>query len=213
MPLPFSLDAFLDVFGAYNSALWPAVLALWLVTAGAVVPWMRLGRPSGRVLLALLAVHWIWSGVAYHWLFFSRINPAALVFGALFVFQGLVFTALAVIARARFDIARDVRGAIGGALVVYALAYPLIGLAAGLRYPRLPLFAVPCPTTLLTAGLLINASDVPRLAKIVPMLWAAVGGTAAVALAIHADWALVVAALVLAVDVIAPQALGVRRAG
>ncbi len=37
MNLPFSHDAFLDVFGAYNTALWPAVVALWLATAAAVL--------------------------------------------------------------------------------------------------------------------------------------------------------------------------------
>jgi len=29
MRLPFSREAFFDVFAAYNSALWPAVVAPW----------------------------------------------------------------------------------------------------------------------------------------------------------------------------------------
>ena len=211
MSLPFSRDAFLDVFAAYNAALWPAVVTLWLVTAGAVGPWMRLGRPSGRVLMALLAVHWIWSGVAYHWLFFSRLNPAALVFGALFTLQGLLFGVLAALAQARFGLARNARGVLGGVFVIYALAYPAIGIAAGLRYPRVPLFAVPCPTTLLTAGWLINATGVPRVVRIIPALWAVIGSTAAIALGIRADWALVAAAVALVIDGVAPQALGARE--
>ena len=28
MPLPFTHDQFLDVFGAYNRALWPAVILI-----------------------------------------------------------------------------------------------------------------------------------------------------------------------------------------
>ena len=71
MNLPFSHDAFLDVFGSYNAQLWPAVAALWVVTAILVLRWMRNGRTEGRRPFALLAVHWAWSGIAYHW-FCSR---------------------------------------------------------------------------------------------------------------------------------------------
>jgi len=47
MNLPFSHDAFLDVFGAYNAAVWPAVMLLWLVTAGVVFALFRTGRLNG----------------------------------------------------------------------------------------------------------------------------------------------------------------------
>jgi hypothetical protein len=33
MELPFSDDAFLDTFGAYNSALWPALVFFGVATA------------------------------------------------------------------------------------------------------------------------------------------------------------------------------------
>src|SRR5688572_3985311 len=36
-------------------------------------------------LSALLAWHWAWSAVAYHMAFFTRINPAAWPFAALFL--------------------------------------------------------------------------------------------------------------------------------
>ena len=32
--MPFSADAFFDVFAAYNQALWPFAATLWLFTAG-----------------------------------------------------------------------------------------------------------------------------------------------------------------------------------
>ena len=64
MNLPFSHDAFLDVFGAYNAAVWPAVMLLWLVTAGVVFALFRTGRLNGQALFWLLALHWAWSGVA-----------------------------------------------------------------------------------------------------------------------------------------------------
>jgi hypothetical protein len=211
MNLPFSHDAFLDVFGAYNAALWPAAILLWLFTTGFVLAWFRTVRINGRAMFWLLAVHWAWSGVAYHWFFFRSINPAAPIFAMLFIMQAAVFVWLAVVSRGSTRLSPDLRGIIGGALVVYGLAYPLVGVAFGLEYPRLPLFAVPCPTALITAGLLVTATGVPRLVNAVPILWAAIGSSAAFLLGIRADLALVVAGAVLAVDTLVPSALG-RRA-
>jgi hypothetical protein len=212
MQLPFSHDAFLDVFGAYNSLLWPAVLLLWAATAIVVWAWLHGGGVSRRLLFVLLAVHWAWSGIAYHWLFFRSINPAATIFAALFMVQAVLFVWLAVGANTRAAAPIGVRGAVGGALILYGLIYPFIGLAVGLEYPRLPLFAVPCPTTLVTVGVLVAAVGVPRLAAVVPVLWAVVGSSAAFALGIRADLALVVAAAVLVLDLAVPSVLGRRAA-
>lgn len=209
MQLPFSREAFLDVFGAYNAAFWPAATALWIVTALVAFKWLR-GRAGARAVLALMAVHWAVSGVFYHWLFFRAINPTATMFGAFFVLQALLFSWLAVASKGRFAPGRRPRGILGAALVVYGLAYPLLGLGFGLDYPRVPLFAVPCPTTLVTAGLLVTGAGVPPFANIVPLLWAVVGSSAAFALGIRADLALVVAGVVLGLDTIAPTALGSR---
>jgi hypothetical protein len=38
------MPGFLDLFAAYNAALWPVVSVLWLLTAWALVAWMRKGR-------------------------------------------------------------------------------------------------------------------------------------------------------------------------
>ena len=210
MNLPFSHDAFLDVFGAYNALLWPAVAVLWATTAVLVLRWMRNGRTDGRDPFALLAVHWAWSGIAYHWLFFRRINPAAAIFGALFVLQAVLFAWFALTSRARFTFDWRPRSILGGGLIVYGLLYPLVGFGLGLQYPRLPLFAVPCPTTTVTAGLLITSTGIPRALNVVPILWAIIGSSAAFVLGIRADLVLAVAAAVLALDTLLPSALGPR---
>lgn len=212
MPLPFTHDAFLDVFGRYNSLLWPASLLLWAATAAIGWRWFAGRAANGRVLAALLAVHWAWSGVAYHWFFFREINPAAAIFAAAFVLQAALFTWLALrpspVTRAR----AGARGAVGGALVAYGLAYPALGMAFGLEFPRMPLFAVPCPATLVTAGFLIAASGVPRVVSVVPVLWSVIGTSAAVVLGIRADLALAIAALALTINAVAPTAPGPRPA-
>ena len=208
MKLPFSHDAFLDVFGRYNTVLWPAVVLLWLATVALAWEWVRRDRIDGRKLFALLSVHWAWSGIAYHWFFFRNINPAASVFAALFVLQAILFAWLAVRSRAQFAVELRPRRMLSGALVCYGLAYPFLSLAFGLHYPRLPLFAVPCPTTLVTAGFLLTATSVPRFIKVVPVVWAIIGSSAAIFLGIRADVALVAAGALLGLDILLPTALG-----
>jgi hypothetical protein len=209
MDLPFSESQFLDVFAAFNRDLWPAVIALWVTTLAITIQLWRIRRAGGGVM-ALLAAHWLWSGVAYHWLYFRAINPAAAVFAVLFVVQGAIFGWVAWSGKGRIAFERSPRGVLGIGLAGYGLVYPFVGLALGLQYPRLPLFAVPCPTTLITAGLLLMSADVPRAVNVVPILWAAIGSSAALVLGIRADLALLVAGSLLALDTIAPRALGRR---
>jgi len=83
-------------------------------------------------------------------------------------------------------------------LVALAGGLAAASLALGLAYPRFPSFGVPCPTAILTVGLLLLAPRREvRLLGAIPVLWAAFGGSAAVLLNIRADFALVVAGLVL----------------
>ena len=97
------------------------------------------------------------------------------------------------------------RSIAGAALVAYGLAYPLVGFAAGLRYPRLPLFAVPCPTTLVTAGFLLASTATPRAVNAIPLVWSAIGASAAFALGIRADLALVPAGAALVCSLLWPN--------
>jgi hypothetical protein len=213
MQLPFTHDQFLDVFGAYNRALWPAVILTWLLTAAAMVTLYRRGPRASRLVATVLAFHWGWAGIAYHLAFFRSINPAAIFFGAAFVLQAALILWRGVLgSQLAFQPASSSWGRVGGALIAYALLYPAIGLALRLRYPGIPTFGVPCPTAILTAGLLLLAPRrEARLLSAIPVLWAAVGGSAAVLLSMHADFALLVAGLVLVVFAIAgPQQLDLR---
>jgi hypothetical protein len=197
--LPFSHEQFLALFGQYNRDLWPALVVLWIATIVAVGKlYLRTGHRS-RAIAGLLAIHWAWSGAVYHLFYFRRINPAALLFGLVFLLEAGLFLCFGVITS---HLTFDPHGArwriVAGALILYSLTYPAIGLAFGLRTHRLPGFGVPCPTTLLTAGLLLL---LPRreaqVLGVIPVLWAAVGGSAAFALQIRADLALPPAGVVL----------------
>jgi hypothetical protein len=199
MQLPFTHDQFLDVFGAYNRALWPAAILIWLLTAAAIVALYLRDRRASRLVAAVLAFHWGWAGIAYHLAFFRSINRAATLFGAVFVLQAALFVWRGVLgSQLSFQPTSSFWGRVGGALIAYSLLYPALGIALGLAYPRIPSFGVPCPTTILTVGLLLLGPrrEARRLGAI-PVLWAAVGGSAAVLLNIRADFALLVSGLLL----------------
>jgi len=58
-------------------------------------------------------------------------------------------------------------------------------------------FGVPCPTTLLTLGLLLIAEPSSWALAAIPIAWALVGGSAALLLGVKADLMLFVAAALL----------------
>ena len=80
----------------------------------------------------------------------------------------------------------------------YAFAYPLLD---GRLRPSLsggPTFAVPCPIIILTIGLFLTVPAVPRRLEAVPVMWSAIGGSAAILLDVPTDYALLGAGLMLA---------------
>ena len=73
----------------------------------------------------------------------------------------------------------------------YALAYPALNMLAGHTYPASPTFGVPCPTGILTAGLLLTTAHRPPIpVVVVPVLWALIGGSAALVLGVATDYVL-----------------------
>ena len=202
MRIPFTQQQFLDVFGAYNSTAWPVVIALWLATLALGVRLVR-GQARSVTLSALAAVHWAWSGLVYHALFFTDINPAAWLFAGAFLLEAFAFVWFGMVRRSLvFEWGRTARHAIAGVLFAYSLAYPFLVLASGHDVPRAPLFAVPCPTTLFTAALLLTAvRPAPVLIFVIPVIWATLAGTAAITLGVTPDLMLIVAAVCLVVYV------------
>jgi hypothetical protein len=196
--MPFGSAQFLDVFARYNEAVWPAPLVLTAAAIASLV--LVVARPAigERVMGALLAVLWSWSAVAYHFASFARINPAAWAFGALFLFGASVFLWQGVVkGNLQLRALHGTRAWAGWATIAYALVgYPLLAHALGHRYPALPTFGVPCPTTIFTFGVLMLASvPLPRIVLAAPLAWAAMASTAIFALGMLEDLGLLVAAL------------------
>jgi hypothetical protein len=196
MRLPFDTHQFFSVFVRYNTAVWPAQVALTLAAlcAVALALWPR--RGSDRTIAVILGVLWLWMGVVYHLVFFRSINPAAVVFGVLFILEGVLLIVFGGwLGRLRFAWTPTISGLLGAALISYALlVYPTLTLVLGHQYPAAPTFGLPCPTTIVTLGLLALTSSRPPLSVLaIPLLWSAVGVSAAVQLGIWEDLGLVAA--------------------
>jgi len=200
MQLPFTKEQFFDLFAAYNEALWPALIALWIASVVVSLRLFSSRRPTDRRVSALLAAHWAWSGLAYHAAFFTRINPVAWIFAMLFLVQAALFVWVGIVhRRLSFVPSRNGWALVAWLFVAYALVYPAINAVQHLTVSRIPTFGVPCPTTIFTAGFLMLAAPRSWPLAIIPVIWSVVAGSAAVLLDVRADYALPIAGIALAI--------------
>ena len=191
--LPFTTVQFVAVLVEYNLAVWPMQMLACLLGAGMVI--LLLGRWPGsdRFIGGGLAAMWAWTGIAYHGLYFSSINRAALAFATLFLLQGGLLFWAAFRGHLRFGPSAGPAGWLGWAFLAYAMVlYPLVGIAAGHGYPAMPMFGItPCPVTIFTFGLLLlTTAPVPRRLLVIPFIWSLIGGSAAFLLDVPEDWLL-----------------------
>ena len=198
--LPFTTEQFLEVFARYNSTIWPMQMVLTTLALFAIVTALRPPRGQTRIAAVILASLWAWSGIAYHLLFFRRINGAAVIFGLLFLIQAGVFVHAAFNHAFTPRFTTTLRGWIGAGIMAYALiGYPILGMALGHVYPAAPTFGVPCPLTIFTLGLLLwSDRPLPWTLPAIPLAWAAIGTSAAFALGMREDLGLTIAAVLAA---------------
>lgn len=202
--LPFTRDQFFSVFATYNNSVWPVQIVAYLLGLIAVLALLRPGRMADRVVAGVLAIMWLWAGLAYHALFFAPINKAAYLFAALFVVQGILIGYAGMGDRLRFGFRAGPAAWIGAVFVLYsAVIYPLVGLAIRHAYPGMPMFGItPCPVTIFTFGMLLMTTErFPRWLLVNPFIWSLIGGSAAILLDVPQDW-LLLASGVIAVPLI-----------
>jgi hypothetical protein len=198
MNLPFTQPQFFEVFARYNEDVTPLQIGLLLLGLSAFMALVVRRRDSDRVVSAILAGLWAWMGIVYHLMYFREINPAATLFGAVFLAAAALFAWTGVVqGRLVFDCESRARRITGHALIAYALlGYPILSAMLGREFPEIPTFGLPCPTTIFTLGMLaFLARPFPRYVFAVPIAWALIGGQAALLLGVHEDLGLLVAAL------------------
>lgn len=209
MRLPFTAEQFFQVFSVYNGSVWPTQIILSALAAAAVVLAIRGRESDSRGVAAILAFLWLWVAVVYHFIFFRAINPAATLFAAAFAVEAFLFLWNGALhAGLQFKAAPNLEGAIGALIMLYALiGYPLAGAAFGQRYPAIPTFGVPCPTTIFTLGMLLwSTSKAVRWIVAIPIVWAVIAMQVAIKFGVVEDWGLAIAAaIVLGLLIVQPR--------
>jgi hypothetical protein len=157
-------------------------------------------RRAQRFIAAILAIGWLWTGVAYHWMFFSTINPLARWFAVGFIVQGGLILVSGVFSDHLVFEWKSTKATILGAFLIFyaAILYPTIGHWTGHDYPHVPTFGLtPCPLTIFTIGTFWLATrEIPWFVLIVPVIWSAIGGSAAILLQVPQDWMLLASGVV-----------------
>ena len=206
MELPFTPDQFFSVFAEYNETFWLVVVALWFATIAALILVWRQPEQWSPMLSVFLGALWLWNAVAYHAFLFTRINPAAWIFSALFAVQAVLFLRAGQHGRASYLSSSGAKQVIGLALAAYSLAYPFMTMALGHDYPSAPTFGLPCPTTILTIGVLLTVKGrVPVSLSAVPIVWSFIGGSAAALLQVQTDYVLLAGGVLLLIAVAWPS--------
>ncbi len=202
MKLPFNIQQFLQLFRDYNLSVFPLQILFYIFAVAIVYLSIKKLVWSDKAVNLILSFFWLWMGVVYHLLFFSKINKAAYLFGGLFIVQGILFFYFGVLSgRLTYKVKPDKPGLTGAVLVMFALViYPLLGYFAGHRYPTSPSFGLPCPTTIFTLGFFLwSERKVPLLILIIPILWSIIGFSAALQLGMQEDFSLFIAAITVSV--------------
>lgn len=193
--IPFTTEQFLEVFAAYNRAIFPMQLILVCLAVASVFFAAKPNQISSRIVSIILTFFWAWMGIVYHLIFFSRINKLAYLFGGLFLAQALIFFTFGVVRDDLcFGAVPNSGSKIGAFIITYSLLiYPTLNYLLGHNYPAMPTFGVPCPTTIFTFGLLLWTNrKVPIFFLMIPIAWSLVSIAAVFKLGIYEDIGLVI---------------------
>jgi hypothetical protein len=198
MKTPFTIEQFFDVFKNYNEAVFPIQALFYLLSLFVVYLTIKPNSGSEKIVSGILGLLWLWMGIVYHLVFFTAVNNAAYLFGAMFVLQGILFLVTGVFqSRLSFKFRFDIYGITGIALIIFALViYPIFGYFLEHVYPSSPTFGLPCPTTIFTFGiLLLSDKKLPVVILIIPFIWSVIGFTAAFSFGVIEDTGLLIAGL------------------
>jgi len=201
MKLPFTTEQFFNVFENYNTKIFPFQILILILGFAALI-FAHRKNTFDKIIGGFLGFLWIWIGAVYHFAFFSTINKPAFMFGALFILQGvlLLFNAFSKSA-IQFKAEKNIKSGIGEFFVLFGLIiYPVIGYLIEGSLNRIILLGLPCPSTILTFGFLMLATNkVPKHLLIIPFLWSLVGLSAAINFGVVQDYMLIISAIVAAI--------------
>ena len=188
--LPFDADTLFATLTQYHRAFWPLQWLALAAGAGHGAAGGRAGVEQRARRAAAARGRLALGGPGWHLGTFAGINFAAPLYGALFVLQAAILAWIGARGRVAFRFRPGLRGWAGLGLAVAAIVgYPLADHLGGAPWSavRLP-GAAPCPTALLTLGVLLLAEGRRLLwPMLIPALWTLVAGFTGYVLTIGPD--------------------------
>lgn len=206
MKTPFTTEEFFQVFENYNTSLFPSQIVILLFGLIAMFSLHTQKRRKNKLISAFLGLLWLWTGLVYHMTFFTAINKAAYVFGAVFILQGLFFFVEAFSKRRlEFTFDGSARAYLGYLFALFGLIiYPLISYFLADTTANIISLGLPCPTTIFTFGfLMMTTSRFPKYLLVIPTIWALIGTGAAINFGVYQDYVMLVAAVVACIFLVA----------
>lgn len=198
MKAPFSSEQFFGVFEKYNESVFP--VQILFIIAGLFVIFLLHKKPKmkDKFTALFLACMWLWAGAVYHIGFFTGITPAAYVFGAMFLIQGLIILILTFKNRIVFNLHNNIRSYAGYFFMIFGLIlYPATGWLSGEGPVTTISSGLPCPTTIMTFGLIMIAEGKSvKFLLIIPVIWTLIGVNAALNFGVYQDFMMVFAAII-----------------
>ena len=172
--LMFSARTYARLFERYNDAYWP-LHAVALALGVVVLVLLRRGDArAGRGVAVILALVWAWIAWAFHWQHYASINLAAGAFALAFALQAILMLAWL---RTPLAPAAALQQHAAIALLLFALAYPLLTAVAGRPWSEAEVFGLaPDPTALATLAVMLHGRARWWL-YLIPLAWCFVTGT------------------------------------
>lgn len=196
--MPFTTEQFFNVFRLYNISIYPSQLIILIIGIYSVI--ILLLKKNNTVIVngALLIILWLWTGIIYHILYFSKINKAAYIFGAIFIIQAILFfVEFKIKKRILFNSSNLLKLIFGYFFILFGLIiYPSIGLISGKNIEFTISFGLPCPSVIFTFGILMLAGkSLPKYLLFIPTIWTFIGFFAALNFGVYQDIFLPVSAV------------------
>ena len=198
MNLPFSTEQFFNVIEKYNLSIFPFQLIINVLGIACLFLLHSKWSSKDKIIGIYLGALWIWIGAAYHLAFFATINKAALLFGVIFILQGVLILYYSLIKnRLAFTFAFRVKDYLGYFFILYGLIiYPIISYFVEGSFKMTIIMGLPCPSTIFSFGLfMLSSNKFPKILLIIPSLWALVGLSAAINIGVYQDVMILIAAL------------------
>lgn len=173
--LPYSAEAFFALVSDYNLAMRPLPALALFFAAGVLALAVRSQQNRGKLICAILAAGWAWTGLVWHMFYFADLNFAAPIYGAFFVLQALLLLWIGVWRR-KIEIGFDGSAVRWIGIIVMGIAVvilPLIDWTNGMSWTETRFALItPGTTAALTAGVLLLSSDRARYwLMTMPVLW------------------------------------------